>query len=325
MSARSPRFLPVLLIVAGGALAVRALVGVQALPQMLDGAKALAEEVAASGKAAPAGKGKAPAPAADPSKPAVPMTVALNKPAPPAAPVCAPTPAELAKQAGISPAELQVLQSLGTRRTQLDSREQGLATQIQLLAAAEMKVDAKLKQLTGLKGDIQGLLGQADVQKQAEIARLVTVYEKMKPQEAAARVVLMDDSVRLPLASKMKISALSAMLGQMPPAEAKTLTEKLADRLTAADQAKQAIASATAPQPQPVSNPAPAPAQDDAAPAAPAPARKPKPKPRPAAAPQAEAKAQAQPASVPAAQAQAAAQPAVGPAAAAPAAEPKAS
>ena len=270
---RAPRFLPILLVVAGGALAVRALVGVQALPEMLAGARAFAEEVAPAPKGPKAAKPKAAAAvASDPvstllgKPPAVSPQATLNPLPPPAQPACAPTPAELARQAGISPMELQVLQSLGNRRTQLDARERGLDTQIQLLVAAEAKVDAKLKQLAGLKGDIQGLLGQADVEKQTEIARLVTAYEKMKPQEAANRMTLLDDSVRLPLASKMKVAALSQILEKMPAAEAKTLTEKLADRLTAADQARQAIASATAPPPAGAAPPQQASAQ--AAPAA---------------------------------------------------------
>jgi flagellar motility protein MotE (MotC chaperone) len=246
---RAPRFLPILLIAVGGVLTVRALSGVQALPRVLAGAQAWAEDAATVAKPSKADKAKAAAAAANPAtpKPSVSPQAALVQPKPPPPPVCAPTPAELARQAGMSPAELQVLQSLGSRRTQLDAREQSLDVQLQLLAAAEAKVDSKLKQLTGLKGDIQGLLGQADAQKETEMARLVTVYEKMKPQDAAIRMTLLDDSVRLPLASKMKISALSAILAQMPPADAKAVTEKLADRLTAADRARQAIAAATAP------------------------------------------------------------------------------
>src|SRR6185312_10353694 len=180
----------------------------------------------------------------------------------------APTPAELAKQAGMSPAELQVLQKLGARRNQLDAREQNFDTQLQLLAAAEAKVDTKLKQLASLKGDIQGLLGQADAKKDAELQRLVTIYEQMPPAAAAARMTLLDDSVRLPLAAKMNPRKLSAILAQMPAADAKTVTEKLADRLGAADAARQAIASNA---PAPTAPAAPAaqatPAKTSAAPA----------------------------------------------------------
>jgi len=261
---RAPRFLPILLIAVGGVLGVRALAGIQALPAALAGAKAWAEELAPKPKPEPAAKvSKAVSKTGDAAvqsllakTPPISPQAALVPPKAPPPAVCAPTPAELARQAGMSPAELTVLQSLGSRRTQLDAREQSLETQIQLLAAAEAKVDGKLKQLTGLKGDIQTLLGQADVEKTSEMTRLVTVYEKMKPDEAAARMALMDDSVRLPLASRMKISALSAVLAKMSPADAKGITEKLADRLTAADRARQALAAANAPPPEPAAAPA---------------------------------------------------------------------
>ncbi|MGZ3367342.1 MAG: MotE family protein [Caulobacteraceae bacterium] len=266
------RFLPVVMVVVGGALALRAIGGVADLPQMFEGAKAFAEEMAPK-KADPKGAAKDKAAVnallAKPPAPPVSPGAALNPPAPPAPQVCAPTPAELAKQAGMSPTELQVLQSLGTRRNQLDAREQNLDTQLQLLAAAETKVDTKLKQLASLKGDIQGLLGQADAKKDAEMQRLVTIYEQMKPQDAAVRMTLLDDSVRLPIAQKMNPRKLSAILAQMPPADAKSVTEKLADRLGAADAARQAIASnAPTPAPAPTPNAPATPAKAPGAPAA---------------------------------------------------------
>jgi len=137
-----------------------------------------------------------------------------------------------------------VLQSLGARRGQLDQREQDIDVQLQLLAAAEAKLDAKMKALTGLKGDISGLLGQVDAQKQAEVDRLVTVYQGMKPKDAAARMTLLSDDVRLPIAAKMKERALSQILANMAPGEAKILTERLASRLAnpAVDKGKAAIA-----------------------------------------------------------------------------------
>ena len=158
------------------------------------------------------------------------------------APICAESPAQLAKDAGLSPAELQVIQALGTRRGELDSREQGLDTQLALIQAAEQKVDARIATMNSLKGDIQGLLGQLDDKQQAEVDRLVKVYEAMKPADSAARFVLLTDEVRLPIAAKMKERALSAMIAKMSPPEAKRLTESLAARYIAqAAAAKQAI------------------------------------------------------------------------------------
>jgi len=277
---RMPRFLPILVVAVGGVLAARAAPGAAGLPDLLVGARAWAEE-AAPGAAKDA---KTDAKDAKDKAGVLPPGITVAPPPKTAAPVCAPTAAELARQAGLSPAELQVLQSLGTRRGQLDQREKDMDVQLALLAAAEAKLDAKLKTLGGLKTDIQGLLGQAEAQKQAEQDRLVRVYENMKPKDAAARMTILSDEVRLPIAAKMKERALSAILGQMPPVAAKILTEKLSNRMAAAEAARQALAGASA---APV---AAAPAKPT--PAARAQARSPAPK------PQAKAPAAAKPQSV---------------------------
>lgn len=234
-----PRILPLVGIAVGGVLALNAMSGAEGLPDLVSGAKAFAEETAQTAK--DAGKGAASAkpakpgegaPAADQAATDAAAKTTAAPGAKPSAAVCAPTAAELAKEAGLSPAELQVLQSLSARRGQLDKREQDMDVQLALLAAAEAKLDAKMKALTGLKGDIQGLLNQAKAGEDAEVLRMVKVYEGMKPKDAAARMTVLDDSVRLPIAAKMKERALSAMLAAMAPADAKKLTESLAKRFS---------------------------------------------------------------------------------------------
>jgi flagellar motility protein MotE (MotC chaperone) len=220
---RIPRILPLVAVAIGGVIAINALEGG---PGLVGAMKSFAEDVVS-----PKAVKSAVAPNASVAAPAV---------SKPPAPVCAPTASELAKEAGLSPAELQVLQSLGARRGQLDQRESDLDVQVQLIAAAEAKLDSRIAQMNGLKGDIQGLLNQADQQQASETDRLVRVYEAMKPKDAAARITLMDDSVRLPMAAKMKERALAAILAQMPAEDAKALTEKLANRVSGA----QALADA---------------------------------------------------------------------------------
>jgi flagellar motility protein MotE (MotC chaperone) len=216
-----PRILPIVGVAVVGVLAVNALAGAKSVPDLLSGAKAFAEGVAKPD--AKAGD-KAPA-AADAAKDA-----AANAPPPR---ICAPSASDLAKEAGLSEGELHMVQSLGQRRGQLDQREQDIDVQLQLLAAAEAKLDAKMKALNGMKGEIQGLLGQADAQKQAEVDRMVLVYSAMKPKDAAARMTVLDDAVRLPIAAKMKERTLSMVLANMSPNDAKVLTERLANRLSA--------------------------------------------------------------------------------------------
>lgn len=261
---RPARILPLVGVAAVGVLAINALSGLTGAPDLFSGARAFAQGAAAPSADRPAGG--APDNAAGTAKPANGAPAAPANP-----PVCAPTAAELAKEAGLSPAELQILQSLGARRGQLDQREADFNTQLALLAAAEAKLDAKVKSLNGIKADIQGLLKQGDEQEAAEVARMVKVFEAMKPKDAAPRMVLLDDSVRLPIAARMKEKSLGLILAQMPPDEAKRLTEALAKRFEPVRSAANASGATTPPAgPAPAAGPQPARAAAPAAPAGPA-------------------------------------------------------
>jgi flagellar motility protein MotE (MotC chaperone) len=249
--------LPLVGVALGGVLALKAVSGLGGLPDLFSGAKAFAENAAPAAKSSDPAAAKTPAPPlpaglTPTSGAAANGSLVPSGAQPAAAPLklaCGSNAADLARDAGLSPAELQILQSLGTRRGQLDEREQDMDAQTQLMTAAEAKLDAKLAALAAMKGQIQGLLDQADQRSATEIDRLVTVYSQMKPRDAAARMTLLDDSVRLPIAAKMKERALSAILGQMPPADAKALTEKLAGRLEtkALADARSAISAAAPP------------------------------------------------------------------------------
>jgi len=243
-----PRLLPLIAVAIGGVVLVRA-VGVA--PGLFEGARAWAEEVA------PAGAAAAPVAAA--------------------AAVCALTPEQLAQQAGISPAELRIIQSLQGRRTELDARDADLASMLPLLATAEQKLDAKVAALEAVKAEVRVLLGQVSEQEKAENDRLVAVYSAMRPREAARVFATLDDDVRLPVAAAMRPRSLAAIMAQMEPAAARSLTEKLARRFEARQQlaARAAAASAAAaPAAETAAPPAtPAPRAAGAAPApAPAPA-----------------------------------------------------
>jgi len=229
-----PRLLPLIAIAIGGVVLVRA-VGVA--PGLFEGARAWAEE------AVPAG--------------------ATASPAAAAAAICALTPEQLAQQAGISPAELRILQSLSARRTELDARDTDLASMLPLLATAEQKLDTKVAALEAVKAEVRVLLGQVSEQEKAENDRMVAVYSAMRPREAARVFATLDDDVRLPVAAAMRPRSLAAIMAQMDPAAARSLTEKLARRFEARQQLAARAAAASA-----VAEPAAAAAAPVAAPAA---------------------------------------------------------
>ncbi|MNE12308.1 hypothetical protein D3C80_1050980 [compost metagenome] len=274
-----PRLLPLIAIAIGGVVAVRA-AGVA--PELFQGATAWAQEAVTAETPGEGGSAAKPAPA-----PAV----------------CALTPEQLAQQAGISPAELRIIQSLSKRRDALDARDADFATTLPLMVAAEQKLDAKLQALEALKGEIATLVGQVDEKEKAETDRLVAVYSAMRPKEAAAVFNTLDDSVRLPVAAAMRPRTLAAIMAQMPAPAARELTEKLAKRFQSQQFAARAAAAtagatpAATPAAAPAATPAPAraaqpaaatPAATPAAQPATQPARRPAPRPaaqRPAARP----------------------------------------
>ena len=69
--------------------------------------------------------------------------------------------------------------------------------------------------------------------------------------------MLLTDAVRLPIAARMKEKSLGLILAQMPPAEAKRLTESLANRFDPVRTAA-AASGAAAPAAAPAGAPAPA-------------------------------------------------------------------
>ena len=135
----------------------------------------------------------------------------------PAAAVCALTPEQLAQQAGISPAELRIIQSLSARRAELDARDTDMASMLPLLTAAEQKLDARVQALEAVKAEVAAMLGQVDEKQKAETDRLVAVYSAMRPREAARVFATLDDDVRLPVAAAMR-RALAAAWPMDPPA-----------------------------------------------------------------------------------------------------------
>ena len=200
--AAPPRLLPALMVT----LAV------------LLGLKAVAFAESAGSAAAPtAGAQKGPAPTT-PASAAQPPAQAGDS--------CAVT--AFAESAGLSPSEVQVLQSLGARRAALDVRATDMDTRQELLAAAERRVEERLAELKRVEVRVQALTGQVDQAQTQRIASLVDVYQRMRAKDAAAVFDALDQEVLVDVASHMKQASLAEVMGKMSPARARQLTQWLA-------------------------------------------------------------------------------------------------
>jgi flagellar motility protein MotE (MotC chaperone) len=136
----------------------------------------------------------------------------------------------LADMAGLSQAEVQVLQALGTRRAELDARGVAMETQDGLMLAAEQRLSERLAELRTLETHVNDLLGQLDQAQEQRLRELVGVYERMRARDAAAVFDGLEDDVLVQVASRMRQANLAEVMGRMDPNRARALTQMLADR-----------------------------------------------------------------------------------------------
>jgi len=127
-----------------------------------------------------------------------------------------------------SKAEISLLISLSKRRKQLEKREQELGLRLNLIKAAEKRIDQRIALLKGLETKIQRFAKVQKEEKKTQFAMLVKMYSSMKPKGAARIFNELDKKVLLGIIQNMKPQAMSAILAAMAPEKAREMTISLA-------------------------------------------------------------------------------------------------
>lgn len=133
--------------------------------------------------------------------------------------------------------EREVLQSLLARREQLDDREREIGLREKLLEAAERRVEERIAELKAIEARIEASFGKQEEERKAQLQSLVSMYENMKPKDAARIFDRLDMSVLIGVVQQMKTRKMAPILAKMDSAVAQRLTVELAK--IAAEQATQ--------------------------------------------------------------------------------------
>jgi flagellar motility protein MotE (MotC chaperone) len=157
------------------------------------------------------------APAEAPAKPAEPAAMAPDPLKPGGA------------QPKFSATEIELLQSLSKRRTELDQRSDELDRRDLLLKATEQRVQEKIDRLQQMQAQIDAALGKVDDQEDERLKSLVRIYEAMKPQEAAAIFDKLDQPVLMQVLTRMKDKSVAAILPHLAGDKARAVTIALAE------------------------------------------------------------------------------------------------
>jgi len=154
----------------------------------------------------------------------------MTGPGPVKEPQASGKPIRLDGVAGASAAERQLLESLAQRREELESLARDLDVREKLLETAEKKLEARLKELKAIEEKVgSGDKRKAEAEEQTA-KNLVTMYETMKPKEAARVFDKLSHDVLVPVVLQMNARKMSEVLAAMSPEAAQKLTVALAAR-----------------------------------------------------------------------------------------------
>jgi flagellar motility protein MotE (MotC chaperone) len=130
----------------------------------------------------------------------------------------------------VSPAERAILERLQARRQELEARAREIDIRESLLKAAEKRVEARVEELKGVESRISTATGQKSEADAARFKGIITMYESMKPKDAAKVFDRLEMPVLFEIASQIAPRKMSDILGLMQTDAAERLTVEMARR-----------------------------------------------------------------------------------------------
>ena len=130
----------------------------------------------------------------------------------------------------ISPSERAILERLQARRQELEARAREIDIRENLLKSAEKRIEGKVEELKAVESRIGVATEQKKEAEDARLKGLVTMYEGMKPKDAAKVFDRLEMTVLFEIASKIAPRKMSDILGLMSAEAAERLTVEMARR-----------------------------------------------------------------------------------------------
>lgn len=129
-----------------------------------------------------------------------------------------------------SGAEREILERLVQRREELDARARELDIRENLVKTAEQRIDAHLAEIKEVEARIKSETQEKDQVEAARFKGLVTMYENMKPRDAAKIFDGLDMGVLIKVVSQINPRTMADIMAQMSPELAERLTVALATK-----------------------------------------------------------------------------------------------
>ena len=130
----------------------------------------------------------------------------------------------------VSPSERAILERLQARRQELEARAREIDIRESLLKAAEKRVESKVEEMKAVESRISTATQQKSDADAARFKGIVTMYEAMKPKDAAKVFDRLEMPVLIEIATQIAPRKMSDILGLMQTEAAERLTVEMARR-----------------------------------------------------------------------------------------------
>jgi flagellar motility protein MotE (MotC chaperone) len=130
----------------------------------------------------------------------------------------------------VSASERAILERLQARRQELEQRAREIEIRESLLKSAEKRIEGRVEEMKATETRISTAAGQKAEQDAARFKGIITMYEGMKPKDAAKVFDRLEMSVLYEIASQIAPRKMADILGLMQPEAAERLTVELARR-----------------------------------------------------------------------------------------------
>ncbi len=127
-----------------------------------------------------------------------------------------------------------LLDELRRRESVLATREAALESRAQTVTLAQSQLELKLAELVAAEDRLAATLARTDGAAEGDVARLVTVYENMKPKEAAAVFSEMAPEFAAGFLARMRPDAAALVFAGLEPKAAYAISVLIAGRNAAA-------------------------------------------------------------------------------------------
>jgi flagellar motility protein MotE (MotC chaperone) len=130
----------------------------------------------------------------------------------------------------VSASERAILERLQARRQELEARAREIDIRESLLKAAEKRAEGRVEELKAIESRISGASQQKADEDAARFKGIITMYEGMKPKDAAKVFDRLEMPVLFDIASHIAPRKMADILGLMQPEVAERLTVEMARR-----------------------------------------------------------------------------------------------